>query len=251
MPVEDTTTDTPAAAPEPYVSSVDDAWAREPREELPPRPRRRLLGTGGNPIFLALLSVLLIACGFIGGVLVEKGETSSSSGSGAAGLASRFAALRGAAGVGSTSPGNGAGSAGAGGTGGAAGSGAVGGGASGAGGFAGRFGGAGGATIGEVAYISGRTLYVTNAEGNTIKVTASPAATITKTVKTDAHGIHPGETVVVRGTKDSSGAVSAESISVSTAGVGLGGGGGLGALFGGAGAGRGGAGAAGGGLFGG
>jgi hypothetical protein len=251
MSVEDTTTDIPTAAPEPYVSPADDTWAQEPREELPPRPRRRLLGTGGNPLILALLGVLLIACGFIGGVLVEKGQTPSSSSSGAAGLASRFAALRGAAGAGSTPTGSSsAGTSGTvgSGTSGAAGSGAVGG-AAGAGGFAGRFGGAGGATIGEVAYISGSTLYVTNAEGNTIKVTTSPAATITKTVKADVHGIRPGETVVVRGSKGSSGAVSAESISASTAGVGLGGGGGLGALFGGGGAGRGGGG--GGGLFGG
>src|ERR1700722_558138 len=68
-------------------------WLQEPLE-LPPRPRRRLLGAGGNPIALGLLAVLLIACGFIGGVLVEKGETPSSgaTGSGTSGLASRFAA---------------------------------------------------------------------------------------------------------------------------------------------------------------
>ena len=82
---------------------------------------------------------------------------------------------------------------------------------------------------------------MTNAEGNTVKVTTSPASTITKTVKADVHGIHPGETVVVRGAKGSDGAVSAESISVSAAGAD---GGGLGALFGGGGAGRGGGSAA-------
>ncbi len=92
---------------------------------------------------------------------------------------------------------------------------------------------------------------MTNAEGNTVKITTSPAATITKTVKADVHGIHPGETVVVRGTKGANGAVSAESVSVSAAGAGLGGAG-LGTLFGGGGAGRGGEGAGGGGgLFGG
>ncbi len=118
-------------------------------------------------------------------------------------------------------------------------SGAAGGGAAGPGGFAGRFGGLGGAgsaTIGEVSYISGSTLYVTNAEGNTVKITTSPASSITKTVKSDLHGIHPGETVVVRGSKGAKGAVSAESISVSAAGLTSGG---LGALFGGSGAGGG------------
>ncbi len=71
---------------------------------------------------------------------------------------------------------------------------------------------------------------MTNTEGNTVKGTTSAAASITKTVKTDVHGIHPGETVIVRGTKGSNGAVSAESVSVSTGAVT---GGGLGALFGG------------------
>jgi hypothetical protein len=242
MPVEDTTTNVHSAQ-EPHGSAADDTWAQEPLEELPPRPRRRLLGTGGNPIFLSLLGVLLIACGFIGGVLVEKGQTSSSSNSATAGLASRFAALRGGAGPTTTGSASGA-----------AGSSASGGGSAAGGGFAGRFGGlggAGGATIGEVSYISGDTLYVTNAEGNTVKITTSPASSITKTVKSDVHGIHPGETVVVRGGKGANGAVSAESINVSAVGLTSGG---LGALFGGGGAGRGGSaagGAAGGGLFGG
>jgi hypothetical protein len=186
-------------------------------EELPPRPRRRFLA----PLPIALLGVLLIACGFIGGVLVEKSQSSSSiSGSGASGVAARFAALR-SAGGGATTGGSPSGGAGSGGGGFA-------------GGFAGRFGGAGGgAVIGEVAYIQGHNLYVTNAEGNTVKVTTSAASAITKTVSTDVHGIHPGDTVIVRGPKGSSGALSAESITVSTgATAGLGGGGGLSSLFG-------------------
>lgn len=246
MSVEDTTTtDLPATAEEPHVSSADDTWAQEPLEELPPRPRRRLLGTGGNPIFLALLGVLLIACGFIGGVLVEKREIFSNIGPGGAGLASRIAALRSAAG----GTGSATGSSSVGGTSGA-GSDTSGGGSASPGGFAGHFGGlggAGGATIGEVSYISGNTLYVTNAEGNTVKITTSPASSITKTVKSDLHGIHPGETVVVRGSKGAHGAVTAESISVNAAGAGPGGG--IGALFGGGGSATGGP--TGGGLFGG
>ncbi len=189
----------------------DDQGWDEPVEDLPRRPRRRLLGVGGNPIALALLGVLLIACGFIGGVLVEKGQSTSSSPAGAAGtgLASRFAALRGV--------GGGGGSGGAGAT---------------------------GATAGQVAYVSGSTLYVTTAEGNTVKVTTSPASTITKTVKAEVKGIHPGETVLVTGTAGKNGAISAESI---RAGAGGAGGGGLGALFGGSGAGGGGRGGTGGG----
>ena len=81
----------PETAPAIAEPALEDEWD-EPIEELPPRPRRRLLA----PVPLALLGVLLIACGFIAGVLVEKGQTSSSS-SGAAGGERPRLALRGAA----------------------------------------------------------------------------------------------------------------------------------------------------------
>ena len=97
----------PEFEPNAQDDAEDDDWLEDESDELPRRPRRRLLGSGGNPVFLALLAVLLIACGFIGGVLVEKGQTSSSSssasGAGAAAgfaSASRLAALRGASGAG-------------------------------------------------------------------------------------------------------------------------------------------------------
>ncbi|MGA9313584.1 MAG: hypothetical protein WBV77_03030, partial [Solirubrobacteraceae bacterium] len=83
--------------PEQVTVEQQEEWLEEPPEsELPPRPRRRLL----TPVPLALMGILAIACGFIGGVLVEKGQSSSSSSAGgASGLASRFAALRGASGA--------------------------------------------------------------------------------------------------------------------------------------------------------
>jgi hypothetical protein len=192
-------------ADEPSDELDPDDWLDEPDEadELPPRPRRRLL----TPIPLALLAVLLIAGGFIGGVQVQKGEESSASTGGAtAGLASRFAALRGGAptgaGAGNTATGGGAGG--------------------------GRAGGAR-PTTGTVAYLAGNIIYVTNPEGNTVKVTTSAATTVTKSVKTKVNGIHPGETVTVTGAT-SGGTVSAESISVGSSG------GGLAGLFGGSGA---------------
>ncbi len=185
-----------------------DEWL-EDAEELPPRPRRRLLGTGANPIFLALLGVLAIACGFIGGVLVEKGQTSSGAAAGdTSGLAARFAALRG--GTSGT-----AGRTGAAGGGGAA---------------AALFGAGAGAnrpTAGTVAYLAGDTLYVTNAEGNTVKVKTSAGTSVTKNVKASVSGIHPGEAVTVTGATAADGTVSAESISVGSSG------GALSALFGG------------------
>jgi hypothetical protein len=159
--------------------------------DLPGRPRRRLLA----PLPVALLAVLTAACGFIAGVLVEKGQNSASStaGSGAtAGLAARFAALRAGAS-----------------------------GASGAGGFPSRaggfFGGSAGATVdGEVSFVEGRTLYVTSAEGATVKVHTSAGSTVTKTITAKVRGIHPGETVLVTGTTGANGAIEAESIRVGT-----------------------------------
>jgi hypothetical protein len=171
-----------------------DDWP-EPAEELPRRPRRRIL----SPIPLALLGVLIGACGFIAGVLVEKGQTSPTPSAGsAASLASRLAALRG----GASAVAGGAGSS--------------------------PFAGAAGATSGSVEYLSGTTLYLTTAEGNTVKVTTSPGTAVTKTVKANVAGIHPGESVLVTGTRAASGTIKAETIRV---GAGLGGG--FGALFGG------------------
>jgi hypothetical protein len=198
---------------EPVTEPLDeqDEWLEDP-EELPPRPRRRLLGTGANPIFLALLAVLAIACGFIGGVLVEKGQTSSGSAGGAtSGLASRFAALRG----GTSSTGARSGAAGAAGA---------------AGSLFGGGAGAGRPTSGTVAYLAGSTLYITNAEGNTVKVKTSAGTNVTKNVKASVSGIHPGETVTVTGAAAANGTVNAESISVGSSG------GALSALFGGSGA---------------
>lgn len=196
----------------PTQDSVDDGWLENPPDELPRRPRRRLLGVGGNPIPVALIGVLLVACGFIGGVLVEKGQSSSGVSSSASGLASRFVALRSGAAAGG---GSGLGSRSA------------------AGGAPGAFvggAGTGGTTIGQVAYVSGHTLYVTNSEGNTIKVKTSAASAISKTIKSEVKGIHPGETVLVSGSAGANGTIRAESIRVGQAGSAP-----LGALLGGAG----------------
>ncbi len=166
-------------------------------EELPPRPRRRLLA----PAPLALLGVLLLTCGFIAGVLVEKSQTSTSSTAAAAtGFASRLA------GPGQRSANAGAGAAVA----------------------AGAGGGRGG-IVGQVAFLRGHTLYVTTVEGNTVKVSTSGAATVTKTVTSSVKAIHPGESVLVTGPSAANGAIDAESIR-----VGAGAGAGLGGLLGGA-----------------
>jgi hypothetical protein len=172
----------------------EDDWGDEPGQ--PRRPRGRLLA----PIPVALLAILLLACGFFAGVEVEKGQTSSSSSGAPAGLASGLAALQGgsskAAGAGTPTAATGSGA---------------------PSGFPGAAaGGGGGITTGEVAYVRGNTLYVTDSEGNTVKVLSSAGASVTKTVTTKARKIHPGETVLIRGTTGKDGVLSASSISVSS-----------------------------------
>jgi hypothetical protein len=222
MPDEQPTVHDPAAQEPPALAyeptEEEDEWLdeRDEPDELPPRPRRRLL----TPIPLALLGVLLIAGGFIGGVSVQKGEETSSvsSGGATASLASRFAALRGG------------GTTGTGASSGKAPTGAA------TGGFAGTGASGGRPTTGTVAYLAGSTLYVSTAEGNTVKVMTSAASIVTKTVTASVKGIHPGETVVVTGSAGAKGVLSAESIRVGASA----GGGGLGALLGGSNAGGGG-----------
>lgn len=175
-------------APLAYDSVTGEQWLAD-SDELPRRPRRRLL----TPLPLSLLAVLLVALGFIGGVLVEKGEGSSSSTAAAAAagggsaLASRQRALAGARGAGGSASSSSTGAIAR-------------------------------PTAGTVAYLEGSTLYVTDAEGNTIKVTTSPATAVTKNVKASVPSIHPGETVTIIGASGASGAVSAESITVGGAG---------------------------------
>jgi hypothetical protein len=202
MPHDDPTIDLPSTrvatvdeppAPRHAGDAEESAWLEEPGE-LPARPRRRLLtpATGG------LIAALLIAAGFLAGVVIEKGQastTSAAGGTGAAGAA-RFARLGGAGAA----------------AGGAAGPSAAAGGSGGAG---------GGATVGQVAFIQGTTLYVTDTQGNTVKVTTTPGSTVTKSVKSTTKSIHPGETVVVTGTTGSGGVLSAESIRVGAEAGGL------------------------------
>lgn len=53
-------------------------WDELAEEELPPRPRNRLLA----PLLLVLIAVLIAASGFLGGVLVQKGSEGGGSAAG-------------------------------------------------------------------------------------------------------------------------------------------------------------------------
>jgi hypothetical protein len=184
---------------------LDDDWEAD-EEPLPKRPRRRLV----TPISATLAGALVGALGFIGGVEVQKSQDSgSSSGNGAA--AAFASAGGGGAARGGFGRGGGAGPQGAGGPGGAQSN----------------------ATVGSVANKKGSTLYVKDSDGNLVRVKTTSHSKINRTASTTAGAIHPGDTVIVQGSKSSSGTITATQIqatsSSATSGLaGLFGGGGFG-----------------------
>jgi hypothetical protein len=193
-----------------YDDVYEDDWEPAPDEEtLPARPRRKLV----TPVTAALAAVLVAAAGFIGGVKVQKHQDA---GSASSGTPSAFTA------------GNASGAAGgAGGT---------------RGGFPGRGGGGqaqGNATVGSVTNKHGSTLYVKDGDGNTVRVKTTSHSKINRTASTTSGAIHPGDTVIVQGTKSSSGTIKATQVNATAAGATSG----LAGLFGGGGFGGGGGGA--------
>jgi hypothetical protein len=183
------------AEPAPALDDVaedyetEQVWDREPNE-LPPRRRRRLL----TPLTGALLGVLLVGCGFLAGVLVEKGQVGGTT------AASPFAARGAGARAGGGGGGGGGGGAG--------------------GGAAGALGGQGGAaTVGQVSTVRGRTLYVQDTQGNTIKVGLPTGANVIRTTTSRVGAIHPGDTVIVQGSQGANGTVNASSVRATAAGA--------------------------------
>jgi hypothetical protein len=167
----------------------------DPGFALPPRPRRRFWGRGTA----VLLALLVAAVGFYAGVRVEKGQISTSSASASTGAAGRaFGGLGGGS----------AARAGAGGAGGAAGFRAL----AAGGGFGG-----GSSSFGTVSTVAGKYVYVTDASGNTVKVSLSSATKVTKSVGVSKSAVRPGDTVIIQGLKSSNGTIQATSLSDSGA----------------------------------
>jgi hypothetical protein len=171
------------------------------QDELPRRPRRRL----ATPVTATLCAVLIAALGFIGGVQVQK-----AAGDSAPATPARAAGRGGFAGFG----------------------GGGGGGAGGGGGGAGVQGGASDATVGSVANVAGKSIYVTDSSGTTVRVKTNKNSKVTRNAVSRVSAVHPGDTVIVQGTKASSGTVTATSIAA-TAKNATGGGGVAGLLGGG------------------
>jgi hypothetical protein len=175
----------------PYESSAEQDWqAAEHRTAAPPgRPRRRFF----NRKSAALAALVTCAGGFYAGIQVEKGQLPSTTPvptASATGAAAGAGARTGAA---------------AGGFGGGARFGGLGGGA------------AGNASIGTIASVNGRTIYLTETSGNTVKVTLSGSTKLTKNLGVSKSSLHPGDAVVVQGVKNSMGTLVATSVSDSGA----------------------------------
>ena len=164
------------------------------------RPRAKL-----PSLTLVLAAVVVASAGFLGGALVGKHYGSSSSGN----LAAAFSRLAGARASATASAGSGSGGTGSG-TGSGSGFGF-------GGGRGGAFG-AGSATIGTIKLIDGRTVYVQTTAGDIVQVATSAGTKVTISSAVPVKDLQPGETVIVEGSKNSSGAIAATSISQASLG---------------------------------
>jgi hypothetical protein len=159
--------------------------------ELPLRQRRRL----ATRWTVATSVITLLAIGFIGGALVQRGRQPAASTAPQAAAAAGAGARPGAA--------------------------------------IGGDGGGAAPVAGKVSSVDGRTLYVTTNQGTTVKVRASASAKVTRTAKSSVGAVHPGDTVVITGSTAASGTVTAAQITATASGVTLGGFGGSGGFGGG------------------
>jgi hypothetical protein len=171
----------------------EDGWdAGEDHQELPPRPRGRLL----RPLPLFLIALIVAAAGFLGGVLAQKGSEGGSSGAALPGggeLPSFAAKARGS--EGGSTEGGGAGATGL-----------------------PSFGGSEAAASGTVTSIEGHTIYVKESDGTTVAVRVGDGATVTRDSNVVAKKIHPGDKVTVEGSKHGS-TVKASSVAATESGV--------------------------------
>ena len=144
-----------------------------------------------TPVTRILLGLLVAAAGFIGGVLVERSQQPAASSSAATGAAAFRAGGANAANAGAGASGPG-----------------------------------GGATVGTITLIDGANLYVTTAEGDVVKVVTNPQTAISVSKSGTVADLDPAKTVIVQGTADSDGTVTASQIT--QGGAGFGGAGGTG-----------------------
>ncbi|MFI5671713.1 DUF5666 domain-containing protein [Streptomyces sp. NPDC051704] len=209
---EDSGAQDPGADPEGILAEPPDTRDISAELAAPPRPRLPWLT-------LVLSGGVVAGLAFTGGVLVEKSHVQASPGAGSAGR--NFAA--GAGGQGRTgSAQGGAGPTGQGRTGSGTGQS---GGRQGFGSAPGGPGAGAGVTTGTVKLVDGTTLYVTDAQGNVVKVTTDTRTQITQAKSGKVSDLQPGQTVTVRGSQNPAGDLAATTVAQGGAG-GFGGGGG-------------------------
>jgi hypothetical protein len=203
----------PAVPPHDVLAQPPDA--RDISAELSAPPRRRLPWPT-----LALSAAVVAVLAFTGGVLVGKDRPSASPRTGDGAFARGGAFTAGGTGgraFGGPRGTTGTGTAGAGGTAtGGAGGGRPGGGAFGA-----------GLTIGTVKLVDGTTVYVTDTQGDIVKITTKKTTRVSEATTGKVSDLQPGQTVTVRGSRDPSGDIAATTVTEGAAG-GFGGTGGLG-----------------------
>ncbi|MEU8839227.1 DUF5666 domain-containing protein [Streptomyces roseus] len=186
------------ADPEGILSEPPDTRDISAELAAPPRPRL--------PWLTLLLSGGVVAgLAFTGGALVEKSHLQGSSGAGSAGR--NFAAGPG----GQARTGS-----------------AQGGGRQGFGAATGGPGAGAGVTTGTVKLVDGTTLYVTDAQGNVVKVTTDTNTQVTQAKSGKVTDLQPGQTVTVRGSQNPAGDLAATTVAQGGAGGFAGQGGGRG-----------------------
>ena len=183
-----TSFDTPPLVPaEPLYPMVDDD--NDDIDDFVPPRRRRVLPSAT----WALLFALVGAGGFVAGVKAQHSAGTVTTSAGALGNAFRT-------GAGRTAGGNGT----AGGT-----------------GTAGGGGQGGGATVGQIKLVDGDNVYVSDAQGNVVKVHVASTATVSITKSGTVADLKAGANVLVRGSAGADGTVEATSVSdVGAAGAG-------------------------------
>jgi hypothetical protein len=188
--------DGPAADDE--LVPVDDIVA-EPTLVAELRRRRAI-----TPVTRALLVLVLAGCAFLGGVLVQKSQAKATSANALpTGVPANIAALFGG-GTTTTVAGSG----------GSASTGAA-------------------QTFGTIKLVDGKNVYVSDAQGNVVKVATNGSTKITVNKDGTVDQLKPSTSVIVQGTRGSDGTITATSVSETSAGggqsgfPGFGGGGGL------------------------
>jgi hypothetical protein len=190
----------PVPRPEDVLAEPPDA--RDISAELAAPPRRKL------PWLTLLLSAgIVAAAAFAGGALVEKHHLHGTA------SGNPFAGVTGARGGAGAGAGTGTGRFGGAGAGAGAGTGTGRFGGAGAGAGTGAGGAAGaGLTFGTVKLVDGSTIYVTDAQGDIVKVTTGGSTKVTESKDGKVADLKPGQTVTVRGSKGASGDIAATTV---------------------------------------